>query len=65
MYCIHLILLLFMLSSFIFPQYNVGDTINEEHLSMTFDTCFGDISEVTFGDYQNSSVIWLNFGATW
>jgi len=46
-------------------QYNVGDTINEEHLSMTFDTCFGDISEVTFGDYQNSSVIWLNFGATW
>ena len=52
-------------TSFVLSQYDLGDTITDEHLNMTFDTCFGDISEVTFGDYQNSSVIWLNFGATW
>ena len=51
--------------SMVFSTYDIGDTISQEHLDMTFDTCFGDISQVTFGDYQNSSVIWLNFAATW
>jgi len=45
--------------------YNVGDTISEEHLNMEFDTCFGDIESVTFGDYENNSVIWLNLSASW
>ena len=52
-------------SSLLFSVYGPGDTISDEHLNMTFDTCFGDISEVAFGDYQNNSVIWLNFAATW
>ena len=51
--------------SFVLSQYNIGDTISEEHLNMTFDTCYGDILDVTLNDYKNSSVIWLNFGATW
>ena len=45
--------------------YDVGDTINVEDLNTTFDTCFGDIETVTFGDYQNNSVIWLNLLASW
>ena len=65
MYCIHLIILFFMLSSFIFPQYNIGDTISEEHLNMEFDTCFGDLETISFGDYQSNSVIWLNLSASW
>ena len=52
--------------SFVFSQqYNVGDTIGEEHLNMTFDVCYGDIEDVTFDDYKNNSVIWLNFVASW
>ena len=49
----------------LFSTYNIGDTISQEHLDMAFSTCYGDISEITFDDYKNSSVIWLNFAATW
>ena len=45
--------------------YGVGDTISEEHLNIEFDTCFGDIETVTFGDHLGSSVIWLNLSASW
>ena len=48
-----------------FPGYNIGDTINDEDLNTAFDTCFGNIETVTFGSYENSSVIWLNLAATW
>ena len=48
-----------------FSGYNIGDTISDEDLNTTFNTCFGDIETVTFGDYQNNSVIWLNLSASW
>ena len=52
--------------SVVFSGYNIGDIISEEHLdNMTFDTCFGDMETVTFGDYQNNSVIWINLSASW
>ena len=58
-------LIYILLVSLMFSNYDVGDTISEEHLNMTFDTCFGDIESVTFGDYENNSVIWLNLSASW
>ena len=45
--------------------YGVGDTISQEHLNMEFDTCFGDLETISFGDYQNNSVIWINLSASW
>ena len=53
-------------SSMLFSTYSVGDTIDQEHLNMVFETCFGNDGEsITFGDYESNSVIWLNFAATW
>ena len=48
-----------------FSGYNIGDTISDEDLNTSFDTCFGDIESVTFGDYENNSVIRLNLSASW
>ena len=48
-----------------FSDYNIGDTISDEDLNTSFDTCFGDIESVTFGNYKNNSVIWLNLSASW
>ena len=45
--------------------YGVGDTISEADLNIEFDTCFGDLETISFGDYQNSSVIWINLSASW
>tara|TARA_Y100000814_G_scaffold93007_1_gene63945 strand:+ start:726 stop:914 length:189 start_codon:yes stop_codon:yes gene_type:complete len=45
--------------------YGIGDTISQEHLNMEFDTCFGDLETISFGDYQNNSVIWINLSASW
>ena len=48
-----------------FSGYSIGDTISQNDLDETFDICFGDIETVTFGNYQNNSVIWLNLSASW
>ena len=45
--------------------YDVGDKISQEHLDMTFDICFGDDETVSFGEYENNSVIYINMSATW
>ena len=59
-----LIYIIFFLSIAL-SGYGVGDTISQEHLDMEFDTCFGDLETISFGDYQNNSVIWMNLSATW
>ena len=52
--------------SIVLSGYDVGDTISEDHLDNTFDTCFPDnFGTVTFGDYKDNSVIWLNLSASW
>jgi hypothetical protein len=51
----------------VYPIYNIGDPISEEHQNKVFDNiCFGDYPSETFklSDYQNK-VIWLHFSATW
>ena len=48
-----------------FSGYDIGDTISQNDLDQNFNTCFGDISAVSFGDYENNSVIWLNLSASW
>ena len=58
---IHIIFFL----SIALSAYGVGDTISEEHLNMEFDTCFGDLETISFGDYKNNSVIWINLSASW
>ena len=58
-------LIILILISFVYSYYDVGDIISEEHLNMEFDTCFGDLETIKFGDYQNNSVIWLNLSASW
>ena len=58
-------LLIVLLLNLIFAIYFEGDTISDEDLNTTFDTCFGDIETVTFGDYYHNSVIWLNISASW
>ena len=54
-----------LILSLLFNQYVEGDTISDEDLDTTFNTCFGDIETVTFGDYYHNSVIWLNISASW
>ena len=49
----------------VFAGYNIGDTISDEDLNTIFPVCFGDMESVTFGDYMNNSVIWLNLSASW
>ena len=61
------ILLLVILICPVYPIYNIGDPISEEHQNKVFDNiCFGDYPSETFklSDYQNK-VIWLHFSATW
>ena len=49
----------------LFPGYDAGDAISEEHLNMVFDTCFGEESTITFSNYYKQSIIWLNISASW
>ena len=54
-----------LLLNLMFAVYVEGDTISQEDLTTTFNTCFGDVETVTFGDYYHNSIIWLNISASW
>ena len=52
-----------LLSTSLFAEYSVGDTISDEHLGAILPVCYGG-DDFTFSSLAGK-FIWIEFSATW